>query len=122
MKGIEFDTMIAAHLLNPTARPSKLDTLGLEHFNYEMVPIEELVGKGRNQTTLDKVSLEKTAFYSIENADIAFQLTELFKTRLKEAELYDFFSTIEVPLIKRATLPSRVSRIAANPIAITAIE
>ena len=99
VKGIEFDTMIAAHLLNPAARSLKLDTLSLEHLNYEMVPIEELVGKGKNQITIDQVPIEKAAFFSIENADIAFQLTELFKTRLKEAELYDFFSTIEVPLI-----------------------
>jgi len=99
VKGIEFDTMIAAHLLNPTARSLKLDTLSLEHLNYEMVPIEELVGKGKNQITIDQVLLEKAAFSSIEDADIVFQLTELFKTRLKEAELYEFFSTIEVPLI-----------------------
>ena len=31
------------------------------------------------------------------------------------------FPTFEVPLINLATLPSNVSRIAANPIAITAI-
>ena len=31
------------------------------------------------------------------------------------------FPTFEVPLINLATLPSKVSRIAANPIAITAI-
>ncbi|MEO2186417.1 MAG: 5'-3' exonuclease H3TH domain-containing protein, partial [bacterium] len=80
VKGIEFDTMIAAHLLNPAARSLRLDTLSLEHLNYEMVPIEELIGKGRNQITIDQVPLEKVAFYSIEDADIVFQLTELFKT------------------------------------------
>ena len=99
VKGIEFDTMIAAHLLNPAARSLKLGTLSLEHLNYEMIPIEDLIGKGRNQITMDQVSLEKSSFYAIEDADIAFQLTELFETRLKEAELYEFFSTIEMPLI-----------------------
>ena len=99
LKGIEFDTMIAAHLLNPAARSLKLGTLSLEHLNYEMVPIEELIGKGRNLITMDQVPFEKASFYAIEDADIAFQLTELFETRLKEAELYEFFSTIEIPLI-----------------------
>ena len=99
LRGIEFDTMIAAHLLNPAARSIKLDTLSIEHLNYEMIPIEDLIGKGRNQITMDQVPLEKASFYAIEGADIAFQLTELFETRLKDTELYEFFSTVEMPLI-----------------------
>lgn len=99
VNGIDFDTMVAAHLLNPTARSIKLETLSLEYLNYEMVPIEELIGKGRNQITMDLVSLEKTAFYAIEDADIAFQLTEIFEKKLKEANLLEFYSSIEIPLI-----------------------
>ena len=40
-------------------------------------------------------------------------------TSVKESNSYP---TIQVPLISLATLPSKVSSIAANPIAITAIE
>jgi DNA polymerase-1 len=99
LKGIEFDTMIAAHLLNPAARSIKLETLSIEHLNYEMIPIEDLIGKGRNQITMDQVSLEKASFYAVEDADIAFQLTELFETRLKDAKLFEFFTKVEMPLI-----------------------
>ena len=99
VKGIDFDTMIAAHILNPSARSYKLDTLSLENLNYEMVPIVDLIGKGRAQITMDQVSLEKAAFYAIEDADVAFQLTKIFEEKLKEAKLYDFFATIEMPLI-----------------------
>lgn len=99
VKGVEFDTMIAAHLLNPSARSYKLDVLSLEHLNHEMIPIEELIGKGRNQITMDQVSLDKAAIYAVEDSDIVFQLTELFRSKLIEQDLYTFFSTIEMPLI-----------------------
>ena len=99
VRGLEFDTMIAAHLLNPAARSYKLDILSLEYLNHEMVPIEDLIGKGRNQITMDQVPLEKAAFYAVEDADIAFQLTEMLEIRLQEAGLHDFFTDIEMPLV-----------------------
>jgi len=99
VRGLEFDTMIAAHLLNPAARSYKLDILSLEYLNHEMVPIEDLIGKGRNQITMDQVPLEKAAFYAVEDADIAFQLTEMLEIRLQDAGLHDFFTNIEMPLV-----------------------
>tara|TARA_Y100000780_G_C13692431_1_gene420099 strand:- start:1446 stop:4175 length:2730 start_codon:yes stop_codon:yes gene_type:complete len=97
--GISFDTMIAAHLLNPSARSYKLDTLSLEYLNYDMVPIEDLIGKGREQITMADVPLEQASFYAVEDADITLQLTQIFKTKLKEEQLYSFFNLIEIPMI-----------------------
>jgi len=99
VQGLEFDTMIAAHLLNPAARSYKLDILSLEYLNHEMVPIEDLIGKGRNQISMDQVPLEKAAFYAVEDADIAFQLTEMLELKLQEAGLHEFFTDIEMPLV-----------------------
>ena len=97
--GISFDTMIAAHLLNPSARSYKLDTLSLEYLNYDMVPIEDLIGKGREQITMADVPLDQASFYAVEDADITLQLTQIFKTKLKEEQLYSFFNLIEIPMI-----------------------
>ena len=99
LNGISFDTMIAAHLLNPSARSYKLDTLSLEYLNYDMVPIEDLIGKGREQITMADVPLDQASFYAIEDADITLQLTQIFKTKLKEQQLYSFFNSIEIPMI-----------------------
>ena len=99
LQGISFDTMIAAHLLNPAARSYKLDSLSLEYLNYEMVPIEDLIGRGRNQITMDQVPLDQASFYASEDADITLQLTNLFKTRLEKEGLLSFFGSIEIPLI-----------------------
>ena len=99
IKGIFFDTMIAAHLLNPASRSYKLNTLSLEHLNYEMVSIDDLIGKGRNQITMDQVPLEQASFYGVENADLTLQLTKLFEEKLKKAKLNEFFNTVEMPLL-----------------------
>ena len=97
--GMQFDTMIAAHLLKPEFRSLKLDNLSLEYLNYPMVPIEELIGTGRNQISMAEVDVEKVSFYAAEDADIALQLTYIFEKKLKEENLFKFFNDIEMPLI-----------------------
>ena len=99
VKGIKFDTMIAAHLLKPESRNLKLETLSAEKLNYRMVPIEDLIGSGREQISMADVELNKITFYASEDSDVALQLTHIFIDELKKQDLYTFFSTIEMPLL-----------------------
>ena len=99
VSNIFLDTMIAAHILNPAARSYKLDALSIEFLNYNMVPIEELIGKGRDQITMDLVPLDKISYYAAEDADIVFQLAEIFAPKLEENGQLNFFADIEMPLI-----------------------
>ena len=100
VRGIIFDTMLAAHLSSPETRSYKLDKLALEFLNYKMVPIEELIGTGRNQIGMAEVELEKTAFYAAEDADVALQLTKILEDKLKGKDLLDFFNKVELPLLE----------------------
>jgi len=99
VNGIQFDTLLAAHLLKPESRNLKLDNLGMEHLEYRMVPITDLIGKGRNQISMAEVELEKVTFYAAEDADVALQLTHIFKAKLKKEGLDSFFNDIELPLL-----------------------
>jgi DNA polymerase-1 len=99
MTGIYFDTMIGAHILNPSARSYKLDALSLEYLNYTMIPIEDLIGKGKEQITMDHVPLDKVSYYASEDADICLQLAKLFIPRLEENNQMEFFQKIEMPLV-----------------------
>ena len=99
LQGIEFDTMIAAHLINPNARSYKLDNLSLSHLNYKMVPIQDLIGSGRNQITMDQVALADITFYAAEDADVVIELTDIFLKELKKQELYSYFKDIEIDLL-----------------------
>ncbi len=99
VSNIFLDTMIAAHILNPAAKSYKLDALSIEFLNYNMVPIEDLIGKGKDQITMDLVPLDKISYYAAEDADIVFQLAEIFAPKLEENGQLNFFSDIEMPLI-----------------------
>ena len=58
-----------------------------------------MIGKGKDQILMSEVSLEKAAYYAVEDADVVFQLTNILKNKLKESSLFDFYKTIEMPLV-----------------------
>ncbi len=98
LKGAYFDTMIASYLLSPGSRSHDLDSLAFSEFGYQMQPIEELIGKGKDQITMDKVPADKISFYACEDVDYTWRLKELLAPRLKKEGLEKIFFDIEMPL------------------------
>ncbi len=99
LKGIKFDTMVASYLLNPGSRQHKLDTIVFTEFGWEMVPIEELIGKGMKQITMDQINIKRVADYACEDADYTWRLYKKFKKQLVENNLDSLMENIENPLI-----------------------
>lgn len=99
VKGPMYDTMIAHYLLNPDGRHG-MDYLSEMYLNYTPISIESLIGKkGKNQLTLRGVSLEEQTAYAAEDADITFQLYQLFAPQLIKENLEEVFNNIEMPLM-----------------------
>ncbi len=100
VKGAMFDTMIAHYLLNPDGRHG-LDYLSEVFLQYKPVAIETLIGKkGKKQGTLRDLSVEEQTAYVAEDADITWQLYELFAPQLKKEDLEDLFYKVEMPLME----------------------
>ena len=100
VKGKLFDTMLAHYLINPDMRHN-MDVLSETYLNYTPVSITELIGKkGKNQLNMRDVSVEKQTEYAVEDADVTYQLKELFETELGEANTQKLFDDIEVPLLR----------------------
>ncbi|MBW8361892.1 MAG: DNA polymerase I [Kaistella sp.] len=100
VEGAIFDTMIAHYLLNPDGRHG-MDYLSEMYLHYKPVSIESLIGKkGKNQGTLRDLSLEEQTNYAAEDADITWQLYEVFAPQLKIENLEDLFFKVEMPLMK----------------------
>ncbi|MDR1182581.1 MAG: DNA polymerase I [Bacteroidales bacterium] len=95
IKGKTFDTMLAHYILEPEMRHN-LDSLAKSYLNYDMFSYEELVGKNK---TIDQVPIEEVVDYSCEDADITFQLKELFAPKIKSQQLDSLFEDIEMPLV-----------------------
>jgi DNA polymerase I len=99
LNGIVFDTMIVSHLLYPSSNSVKLDYLALRELNYEMKPIEELIGSGTKQKSMADVPIKDIAFYAVEDADITFQLAKLYQTEIDKQNMTIPYYEIENPLI-----------------------
>ncbi|WP_288460568.1 DNA polymerase I [uncultured Chryseobacterium sp.] len=100
VKGAMFDTMIAHYLLNPDGRHG-MDYLSEVYLNYKPVSIETIIGKkGKKQGNFRDADLRTQTDYAAEDADVTFQLYELFAPQLKKENLEDLFFSIEMPLME----------------------
>lgn len=100
VKGAMFDTMIAHYLLNPDGRHG-MDYLSEVYLNYKPVSIETIIGKkGKKQGNFRDADLRTQTDYAAEDADVTFQLYELFAPQLKKENLEELFYNIEMPLME----------------------
>lgn len=100
VNGPLFDTMIAHYLLEPDMRHN-MNLLSETYLSYNPIHIESLIGeKGQNQKNMRSVPVENLKEYAVEDADVTFQLKEIFQPRLKAEGLSDLAANIEMPLIK----------------------
>ncbi|MBI4645585.1 MAG: DNA polymerase I [Bacteroidia bacterium] len=94
-----FDTMIAHYLIQPELKHN-LDYIAEQYLKYKAIPIESLIGKkGKSQSSMRNVPVEKVAEYSAEDADITFQLKSLLETELNKNSLNYLFYNVEMPLL-----------------------
>jgi DNA polymerase-1 len=100
IKGQLFDTMLAHYVIEPDGKRG-MDLLSTKFLGYEPIPIEELIGKkGKGQTTMRDVELEKIKEYAVEDADITLQLKHCFLPQIKEKDVERVFYEVETPLVR----------------------
>ena len=99
VRGRLYDTMIIHYLLDPESRHG-MDHLAATFLNYTPIPIEELIGKGARQITMDRVPIEKVSVYAAEDADVTLRLKLHLWPMLVKAGLDTLYLTIEEPLIR----------------------
>ena len=98
-----FDTMVAAWVGNnaPDARYGLKD-LVREKLNIQMTEIQELIGAGKNQLTMDQISIEQVTPYAAADVDMTLRLAELVEKPLHAygGQLWHIFQELEMPLIE----------------------
>jgi DNA polymerase-1 len=99
LRDLNFDTMIAAYLVNPQGRGLSLSALALGKLGVEMTPIESLIGKGKSQITMDLVDIPTVARYAGADAGVTLSLMEILRVDLQTRELTDLFVKVEMPLV-----------------------
>jgi DNA polymerase-1 len=96
---LSFDTMIAAWVIEPRSRRLGLKKMAEAELNVRMTHIEELIGSGKKQITMDAVAIEDTALYAGADAEIPLRLEKILAERLSANQLSNIFESIEMPLV-----------------------
>lgn len=98
VRGEIYDTMVMHYILDAEGRHS-MDMMARNFLGYSPMPIEDLIGKGARQLTMDRVPAHLIAEYASEDADITFALYAHFLPMLEERDAIELYSKIEEPLI-----------------------
>lgn len=98
VRGEKWDTMLLHYLLDPEARHN-MDALSERYLNYSPISIQTLIGKGREQMTMDMVGLQPISEYGCEDADITLQLYYILREKVESQSLVRLYHDIEEPMI-----------------------
>jgi DNA polymerase-1 len=93
-----FDTMVASWLIDSEQGSYGMDGMALRFLNYRTIHYEEVVGKDPQRTLADVPAAQATD-YSGEDADITFQLYELFAPQIASLALTPVFQELEMALV-----------------------
>ena len=99
IRGLNFDTMLASYVLDPSRRSHGLDVLALEFLDHTMTSYSDLCGKGRSAIPFDECPIDAARDYSCEDADMTFQLRSIFEPQLAQTGTRSLFDDIEIPLL-----------------------
>ncbi len=99
VRGIAFDTMIAANLVEPSGQSIGLKNLVFAKFGAEMTEIEALIGKGKKQISMADVDITQISDYACADADYTFRLVDYYKPELAQRDAEKLFHDVEMPLV-----------------------
>lgn len=94
------DTMILSYLLESGERNHSLDELSQRLLDHKMIPISDLIGKGKNQKRMDEVEVARVAEYAAEDADATWRIAQKLGPIVREQNLWELYDTVERPLVE----------------------
>ncbi len=95
---LAFDTMLAQWILDPASRRLGLKDMAADRLGEEMTHIEDLIGKGKNQVSMDMVDIGAAAAYAAADAETTLRLYYLLHRDLERSGDLNLLNEIEMPL------------------------
>jgi len=94
------DTLIAAWMLSPGQTGLGLDNQVMQLLQHEMIPIENLIGRGKNQITFNRTPIKDATEYGAEDAVYTLRLWAPLRMKLQKYDYEKYFFSQEMPLLK----------------------
>lgn len=99
LAGADEDTMIMSYLLEPNWGRHNLDRLAAAYLQETSIPFHDVVGKGKNEVTMNRAPVEAAAPYACQDADFALSIARILRPRLEKENLAGLYRDLEQPLI-----------------------
>lgn len=99
LKGLAFDTMIAAYILDPSRESYIISDLAREYINLRISSIEEMAGKGKKAVLYKDMPAEEVADVIGSYPHVMTKLKEKFEKLLEENNQKELYYDIELTLI-----------------------
>jgi DNA polymerase-1 len=99
VRGLRFDTLLAAYLLDPGRRGLGLKELAFQRLGYVMTPIAQLIGSGSKAISMAQVPVLRAAEYAGADADMTLRLVDLLRRDLVRHGLLTLYEHVELPLV-----------------------
>ena len=96
VRGVEFDTLIAAYLISPDKGSYNLTVLARDYLSRGTIEFDEVLGE---RATFAEVPLEAAVKYASQDAFYVWELKAILEQKLTELGLNKVFSQIEMPLV-----------------------
>lgn len=98
--GVLFDTLVASFLLDPLRQSQSMDWLAQDLFGHRKIPITDILGKGKQQTTMDNIDIARVCEYAAEDADYTWRFFEEFEPQIVGSTFERLFRETEMPMVE----------------------
>lgn len=99
-RGLAFDTMIAAYIINPSSDTYHISRLASEHLDISLDEPRELAGKGRDFTLFGNMPVDVLSASAAKSCDAIAKLSEIFGGIIRQNGQEELYYGIELPLIE----------------------
>src|SRR5205085_5918870 len=99
LRGVEFDSGLAAYLVEASQRTLTLQDLSWSRLNRELPGIKSVTGEGRSALPLEAVPVDRMATYLCQEAEALLDLQPILSRELTDSGLDELYREVELPLV-----------------------
>lgn len=100
LKGLDLDSMVLSYLLEPNWGKHNLDRQAMVYLHAPAIAYNEVVGKGKNEVTMNAAAVDRVTPYACQDADYALEISRLLWPKVEAAGLAGVYRDLELPLIE----------------------